>query len=238
MSSHSNNPVDLSVVIPVYNEGPALKSVLNDLLNCLTASSVNFEIIIVDDSSTDNCVEHHFINSAPHVTVLRHAQRRGSGAARKTGAQHACGEWLGWIDADGTYDPRDLVRLWQARQPDTQLIGKRDNEAGSLRPLRWAAKGLLRMLASALWRTAIPDLNSGLRIIPRKHFQTWSHEIPDGFSCATAATLGSISRNQPVSFMTVRYGIRPYQGKSKFHPLIDSFRMLNQILSARVKRLL
>lgn len=227
----------LSVVIPCFNEGDNVWRVLEDLIRELDVQIPDYEIILVDDGSTD-CNDSPPPDLASHSKIkwLRHLSRKGSGSARKTGMMAATGEWIAWMDADGTYLPGDLVTLWKIRQQDTHIIGMRRPESGWNNFPRRFAKGVFRMLVSILWMRKIPDLNSGLRLFPRKQALEWAHALPKGFSCATVATLASLNRGYPLLFVPIDYLPRSKSSKSKFRPIVDSARMLGQILLWRMRK--
>ena len=85
----------ISVIIPTYNE----ESVILDCLRSLASQSLkDFEIIVVDDGSTDTTVE-----KLEDVMVL-HQNHLGAGAARNLGAKQAKGDILVFVDADMTFD--------------------------------------------------------------------------------------------------------------------------------------
>lgn len=229
---------DLSVIIPTHNEG-TVEGVVRTVAAAFFNEPIEIEIIVVDDGSTRGAPVgvSRQIDTKTTCVVARHDVRRGSGAARKTGAALARGAWHAWIDGDGTYAAADLHTLWRLRRPGTQSIGWRQRETGTLRAPRWAAKLGLRLLVTLLWGRRIRDLNSGLRLLPREHFEAWGHELPDGFSCATAATLGALQMGHPILYVPIRYEARTAGADgSKFHPIRDSFRMLCQILGRRFTR--
>ena len=106
--------------------------------------------------------------TSPSIRVIRRPRRGGSGAARKTGIAEAKGEWIAWIDGDGTYPAEDLARLWEARPDYDQVIGARPCDHGPLRWLRLSVKRLACLWAERRWKRAIPDLNSGTSSHPKE----------------------------------------------------------------------
>ncbi|MGH8020682.1 MAG: glycosyltransferase family 2 protein [Opitutaceae bacterium] len=220
-------------MVPVYNESIALRSFVPELLKTLHGATPwgRWEVIFVDDGSDDDgpaFLARH--EERERVIALRHPRRIGSGAARRTGSARACGEWVAWIDADGTYDPQDLEHLLRHSANSDQVIGTRDNEQGRWKLLRRAAKTFARSLASALLRTQIPDLNSGLRIIRRQCLAGWIEELPDGFSCTSTATLAALRRRQRVRFVPIGYRSRLPGSSSKFDPIFDTLRLFKVVL--------
>lgn len=218
----------LSVVVPVFNEAAALRLFLPELTKVLAELHPDgrWELILVDDGSTDSSAEMiENILEPGRVFSIRHERRLGSGSARKTGVRFARGEWVAWIDADGTYDPRDLVCLLHASDGVDQVIGARREERGRWWLLRFLVKRAAGLLAGLLLSRSIPDLNSGLRIFRRACIDVWLAELPDGFSCTSTATLASMVHCQRVRFVTIRYRARIVGTLSKFHPIVDTWKL-------------
>jgi glycosyltransferase involved in cell wall biosynthesis len=98
----------LSVVIPVYNEAPTIRSVLASVLE----SPLVTEVILVDDGSTDGSGEIlETLADPPRVRILRHPRNRGKGAALRSGFAVAEAEVVVVQDADLEYDPSDFPKL-------------------------------------------------------------------------------------------------------------------------------
>ncbi|MBU7014115.1 MAG: glycosyltransferase family 2 protein [Theionarchaea archaeon] len=106
----------VSVIVPLYNEEHNVQVVVEDLEETLIPLGTEFEIILVDDGSTDRTLE---IAQAmqrryhPHVKVLVHDVNKGKTAAMMTGFQHAGGEYLILMDGDGQFRATDIPRMIQ-----------------------------------------------------------------------------------------------------------------------------
>ncbi|MGB9738676.1 glycosyltransferase family 2 protein [Chloroflexus sp.] len=103
-----NRPL-ISVIIPCYNEAATLP----DILAQVEAVNLDKEIIVVDDHSTDAtpALFTEVARDRPYLTVIRHPQNRGKGAAVRSGLAHARGEITIIQDADLEYDPQDYYEL-------------------------------------------------------------------------------------------------------------------------------
>ncbi len=129
----------LAIVIPVYNHESRVAGVI------VETKKLRLPIFVVDDGSTDGTYEQ--IKDIPGITILRHQENRGKGAALLTGfaAAAAVADWAATVDADGQHDPRDVLALWSAvadlsgkpaqRNSPTAKSGNRKKQAGLKRPL-------------------------------------------------------------------------------------------------------
>ncbi len=95
----------LSIVIPAYNRE---REISRAIRSCLVQDNANFEVIVVDDGSTDNCHRVAAGIQDRRLTLLRHPLNRGANAARNTGALAAQGEWLIFLDSDDELAPDAL----------------------------------------------------------------------------------------------------------------------------------
>ncbi len=216
----------ISVVIPVYNEALALGAVLTELTTTFAETGyTDFELLVVDDASTDRSAHVVQVFEGAPLRWISHEKRMGSGAARRTGSRAALGDYVGWIDADQTYPAAALPAMFEQLRHCDQVIGSRRVERGHTPRLRAMVKSVTAATAGVLWRTRIPDLNSGLRVFRRTALLEWIDELPDGFSCTTTATLAALNRGQAVAFHPIDYRARPIGSHSKFHPLIDTWKL-------------
>jgi glycosyltransferase involved in cell wall biosynthesis len=215
------------VVVPAYNEEHGIRPVLTSLVQTLSLlPALTYEIIVVDDGSTDGTSE--AVQGLPGVSVVRHDSNRGYGAALKTGLRHARYEWICITDADGTYPNERIGDLLAATDGAHMVVGARTAPGVQDTWLRRLPRTALRRYAEWVTRRKIDDMNSGLRVFRKDLAEQFIHLLPDGFSFTTTITIALI-----MSYYTVRYipiGYARRVGKSKIDPIGDTIRFLILIL--------
>jgi len=225
--SRRGQGVELSIVVPAYNEGDAIGPVLAEIRGTMDDSGFVYEVLVVDDGSTDNTAE---VAEAAGVRLVRHSENRGYGAALKTGIRRAAYPLIGITDADGTYPNQrlpELARLAVDGRYD-MVVGARAGENVNIPLVRRPAKWALNRLANYLARTTIPDLNSGLRVFRKESFEEFIRYLPSGFSLTTTLTLAMLSSDYVVRYVPISYHSRV--GRSKISPIKDTLNILGLIL--------
>ena len=220
----------ISVVIPAYNEELAIGDDLRAIQSALTGAGLDYEIIVVDDASTDRTAE--IVRGFPDVRLISHPYNRGEGAARTTGLRASRGDVFVTTDADGTYPNQDIPRLLAALEGYDMVIGARKKEAGTMRWLRTPAKTFIRLLASYLTATRIPDLNSGLRALRKGPALQFLNILPATHSWVSTITIAFLTNGYTVNFIPIDY--YPRKGRSSFHPLRDTYNYLSLVVRAIV----
>lgn len=217
---------DISVVLPVFNEVTHLETEVTRIAKSLQAADLSYEIIVVDDGSTDGSGE--LAKSLEGIRVIRFATNRGSGSARKYGTMAARGDVVVWTDVDMSYPNDQIPELVSELYGYDQVVGARTSEEGTVRFLRRPMKWFIRRLASYLSRTDIPDLNSGFRAFRRAVAEQFLYLLPRGFSCVTTITMAFLSNGYSINYTPVEYF--PRSGDSKFHWWKDTQRYLLQVI--------
>ena len=158
--------IDLSVIIPVYNENATLE----ELLKRVKASSVVKEIVIIDDFSTDGSRETLKSLKDPVVKVFFQPENKGKGAAIKLGLENVTGNYCLVQDADLEYDPKDYSRLVEALNGETEVIfGSRfQNQRPQMMKHSYYANMLLTALTNLLFTANLTDMASCYKLIPTK----------------------------------------------------------------------
>ncbi len=224
--THTPDGVDVSIVLPVYNELGHLEEEIDRIRKTMDESDYSYEIVVVDDGSTDGSGQR--LKDIEGIRLLRFGTNRGSGSARKYGTQSAHGSIIVWTDVDMTYPNDSIPDLLDQLGGYDQVVGARTSEEGTVRLLRGPAKWLIRKLASYLSGVRIPDLNSGFRAFRRDVALQFLHLLPRGFSCVTTITMAFLSNGYSIKYIPIDYA--PRAGESKFHWWKDTKRYLLQVL--------
>jgi len=190
----------LSILIPAYNEaatvGVAVKRLLDIRYPC------DIELVIVNDGSVDNTMDVLSGIDDPRVVVTEHPVNRGKGAAVRTAAAMATGDYMLVFDADLEYSADDILSLLSPLQRgDAQVVyGVRTFGASTAHSF-WFVIGnrVNTFTANALFNTWISDLHTCLKLLPLSLFR----ELPvkeNGFGLDTELTAMLLAR-----------GVRPYE---------------------------
>ncbi|MDQ3212996.1 MAG: glycosyltransferase family 2 protein [Acidobacteriota bacterium] len=210
----------VSVVVPAFNEARGISDVVAEL----TTAGPWYEIIVVDDGSTDETAERA---AGAGAVVVRHPYNKGNGAAVKSGIRRATGEFVMIIDGDGQHRPEDAGRLVSRLGEYDLVVGARASttQASVARRL---GNSMLNGLASYLTGRHIPDLTSGFRGARRACLGEFLHLLPNGFSAPTTTTLAFIKAGYNVGFEPTEARLRV--GSSKIRLARDGAKFLMIIL--------
>lgn len=203
----------VSVILPAYNEGEVIASVVQSLL---AVAEPEWEIIVVDDGSTDDTADRA---QADGVRVLRHPYNKGNGAAVKTGLRAASGEVVCLMDADGQHDPTQIAALLEALDTYDLVIGARLDGGGAGGIFRRIGNAFYNRLATYLSNQKVLDLTSGFRAAWRDKMLEFLPLFPNGFSYPTTSTLAFIKAGYNVGFVPIQASKRV--GKSKIRLFRD-----------------
>jgi glycosyltransferase involved in cell wall biosynthesis len=224
----------LSVVIPAYNEENGVAEVIKRVLavepELKQVGLDGLELIIVDDCSKDRTAEIVASFADRGVVLIRHKENRNYGGALKTGFRHAQGDYLAFMDADGTYPPEFYPEMFKAlKMQDADLvIGSRMAGADSDMPLtRRVGNTLFAGLVSAIAHTRITDSASGQRILKRDVLEKL-YPLPDGLNFTPVMSTRALHEDIKMIEVPIRYEER--DGESKLSVVHDGLRFLFSIL--------
>jgi glycosyltransferase involved in cell wall biosynthesis len=160
--------MELSVIIPIYNEVKTLHTILNRVL----ATGLATEIILVDDGSIDGTRDlYSELKTNPIVRVILHEKNQGKGAALRTGISAATGDVVLIQDADLEYDPRDYPGLLKPIEENLAdvVYGSRFLGGPRRAVMYWhmIANKLLTFATNLLYNTILSDMETGYKVFRR-----------------------------------------------------------------------
>ena len=222
----------LSVVIPAYNEEDGIQDIMTRVLSVqgdLAEVGIDeLELIVVDDGSADQTAE--IVRAQDNVRLIQHAQNGGYGAALKTGFAAAQGEWIGFLDADGTYPPEYFPRLCQtALESGTDIvIGSRMAGAQSQMPLvRRLGNLIFARLVSLISARRVTDSASGMRVF-KHEILARLYPLPDGLNLTPVMSTRALHEHLGIIEVPIPYSERV--GRSKLSVVRDGMRFAQSII--------
>lgn len=222
----------LSIVIPALNEEDGIQVVLARTLSIgpqLAALGIqSLELIVVDDGSSDRTAE--LVAGTPGIRLIRHETNMGYGAALKTGFAAAQGEWVGFLDADGTYPPEHFPALWRAAQEQEAdiVIGSRMAGADSRMPVvRRLGNLIFANLVSLISAQRITDSASGMRIF-KKSILSRLYPLPDGLNLTPVMSTRALHEQLKIVEVPIPYQERV--GRSKLSVVRDGIQFAQSIV--------
>jgi len=224
----------LSIVIPALNEEGAIGDTLR---RCLAARDHiaaqaglgAVEVLVVSDGSSDRTEA--IALGFPEVTVLTFERNRGYGAAIKTGWEHARGDLLGFLDADGTCDPNVFIGLCKAVQDGADVaLGSRMGEDSRMPAIRVVGNKLFAWMLGILSRRVVQDTASGMRVVRRSALGDL-YPLPDGLHFTPAMSARALLEEK-LTLVEVPMPYAERVGRSKLSVVRDGFRFLDVIVRA------
>jgi glycosyltransferase involved in cell wall biosynthesis len=222
----------LSIVIPAFNEEASIAEIVGRCLEareslCRETGVERVEVLVVDDGSRDRTRDIAARFSEARLVV--HPVNRGYGAALTSGFAAATGELLGFLDADGTCDPKAFADLHRAlREQKADLaVGNRLHESSQMPSIRRIGNRFYAFIIARLTGVAVRDSASGMRLFKRELLERL-RPLPAGLHFTPAMTARAASLGARIAEVPIPYAER--QGRSKLNVIADGVRFLRVIL--------
>lgn len=207
------NP-EFTIIIPAYNE----ESVIYEAVEDVRRHNPDALILAVDDGSTDRTgTILSSMGKKARITILNHAKNEGYGAALKHAFSHVKTPFVGFIDADLTYDPGQFPKLleelkrWKLDCAWSNRFGGSVNEMPAIRK---AGNRIINLGASLMTGRAVTDCTSGQRVFKTESLQLLDYDtLPDGPGFISALTKRTLTRG--LKFATLPTDYRERGGVSK-----------------------
>jgi glycosyltransferase involved in cell wall biosynthesis len=226
---------DLSVLMPVYNERATIETAIEQVL-AADLPVDDFELVVVDDASTDGTREWFQAQDLPaEVRLVFHESNRGKGAAIATALEHARGTYATIMDADLEYDPQQIAVLL-----DPLLAG----EAGAVFGVRgfashatfsfWYVIGnrAVTLAANALFNSWLSDIMTCMKVLPTELWRA----LPlreRGFAFEAEITARLLRSGVRIYEVPITYRARSREAGKKLTAL-DGLRVLRTLIRTRI----
>ncbi len=224
--------MNLSVVIPVYNEEHNIR----EILRRVQATKLAKEIVVVDDGSQDGTREIlKTLDGKGIIRVILHERNKGKGAAVVTGLNAAKGDVLLIQDADLEYDPRDYPALLQPiREGVADVVyGSRFLGSPHRVTMFWhlVANKLLTLMTNILYNTILTDMETGYKVFRRKVIEDMNLRAKR-FDFEPEFTAKALKRNYRIFEVPISFNPRDYSQGKKIK-LRDAFEAVWTLLKYR-----
>ncbi|MDB4189449.1 glycosyltransferase family 2 protein [Candidatus Pelagibacter sp.] len=238
----NKNSFKLSVVIPCYNEHRTINLIIDKIINSLNIYGYkNFEIIIVDDCSTDGTKETlKKLELEKNIKVFFHDRNLGKGAAIKTAILHVCGDLLLIQDADLEYDPFDYDKLLLPFfETDADIVyGSRFLGGGKYVRIHffwhYLANKILTFLCNLFINLNLTDMETGYKVFKSSAIKSIIL-IEKSFAFEPEVTIKLAKKKYKFYEVPITYNGRSYEEGKKIG-LRDAFIALKTIILYSIKK--
>ena len=206
--------VPVTILLPAYNEELSIGTTVRRIRELYP----NFEILVVDDGSTDNTLQKAMEAGA---NVWPHPYNIGNGAAIKSGLRAAQGEWVVMMDADGQHAPEDIARLLEHKDTYDMVVGARSSTSETAMH-RDIANTVYNWFASYVTKFKVEDLTSGFRLVRLSTARQFIYLLPNTFSYPSTLTMAYLRSGRSVKYVPIETKYRI--GKSKIKLFQDGTR--------------
>ena len=166
----------ISFVVPAFNESNGIARVVNELKDKMLTVGQKYEILLVNDGSTDSTLQKAKKKKKMHkgiVKVLSYSKNRGKGFALKYGFEHSKGELIFFIDADGDLHPRQIDRFLEimSKSGADAVVGSKrhpDSVIANYPASRKVLSHAYFLLIKALFKLNVRDTQVGLKLFKRE----------------------------------------------------------------------
>ncbi|MEC7367060.1 MAG: glycosyltransferase family 2 protein [Actinomycetota bacterium] len=184
---------DVAVVIPVFNEEKLIGECINEWLNVLDSVNLNYEILIIDDGSSDatiSIVERYRDNQNIQLIIK---QNEGHGPTILAGYKRAVGiaEWVFQADSDNEISPNQFSALWSRRQGQDAVIAWRQGRDQTT--VRRLVTFFARVTTKVLFRCHLRDVNIPFRLFRSETLTILLEKIPSDTFAPNIALSGALS---------------------------------------------
>ena len=227
-----NNP-EISILLPCLNEEKSIAKCLDNILSVISNNSLNAEIVVIDNNSTDNTynIVHKYREDNSNIKLFKE-NKRGYGFAYLCAIKNSIGKYIFMADGDGSYDFNDIPRfISKLKDGNDVVIGNRFSEKiekGNMPFLhKYIGNPLLSFITRSFFGIKIKDIHCGARSITRNSLNKINLKTT-GMEFASEMIIKSAKNNLKIAELPIKYHKRI--GESKLRSFSDGWRHLRFIL--------
>ncbi len=160
--------LQISIVLPAHNEAENLPILVADTISCLNNLGWEYEIIIVNDGSTDNtrATIEELQKKYSHIKEVDHPKNRGYGASVRSGFSAATKEWVFFTDSDRQFDIKEIAKLAEYADAFDLIIGYRKNRQDHF--TRKLNAGIFKLAVNLLFGLFVKDIDCAFKLIKKE----------------------------------------------------------------------
>lgn len=224
----------LLIAIPALNEEKSIDSIIQRSIEareyiCANSPVTEVAITVVSDGSTDRTVE-RASQYTDIISLIVFPQNKGYGAAIKEAWRQSDADLLGFVDADGTCEPRFFATLCNAAVAENLdvVLGSRLNAGSKMPVIRRVGNFIFATILSVVCSSRVRDTASGMRVVRRSSLDSL-YPLPDGLHFTPAMSARAML-SEGISILEVDMPYHERAGESKLRVAKDGLRFLKVIL--------
>jgi glycosyltransferase involved in cell wall biosynthesis len=211
--------ISLSVFFPCYNEEKNVEKLVRDAQRFLSSIVADYEIIVIDDGSTDRTavIAKELSEEDPHVRLIRHESNKGYGAALRTGFESSLKDHVFFMDGDNQFDINELPNLLAFIKDFEIVVGYRIKRQDNFMRLvnAWSFKTLIEIL----FGLKIKDLNCAFKIFKREVIENVKMESTGAFINAELL-IGAMKKGYKMKEVGVSHYPRQWGSQTGANPRV------------------
>lgn len=210
-STGARTHASISVFFPAYNDAGTIAALVADALEVLPTLTEDYEVIVVNDGSTDGTREllDGLARGSEHVRVIHHERNKGYGGALRTGLRSAAKDLVFYTDGDGQYDVRELARLRPLLGEGVDIVNGYKLKRADTK-YRQVIGAVYNQLARFLFRLPVRDVDCDFRLMRRRAIRRVELVSSSGVICVELVrklhAAGCVFAEAPVRHYPRRHG--------------------------------